>query len=91
GDYAYKLPISSTKGVTGHMIGAAGAVEAIACIKALQQGILPPTRGLITPDPQCDLDYIQEGPRTANIEYALSNSLGFGGHNSCVILKKYTK
>lgn len=91
GDHAYKLPISSTKGVTGHMIGAAGAVEAIACVKALQEGILPPTRGLIDADPECDLDYIQEGPRKADIEYALSNSLGFGGHNSCIILKKFTK
>ncbi|MCR1898140.1 beta-ketoacyl-ACP synthase II [Irregularibacter muris] len=89
GDYAYDLPISSTKSMTGHLLGAAGAVEAIACAFALQEGFLPPTMHYDTPDQECDLDYIPNKGRMKNINYALSNSLGFGGHNATLILKKY--
>ena len=89
GDYAYKLPVSSTKSMTGHMLGAAGGVEAIACALALQEGVLPPTLGYKVPDEECDLDYITEGARRVQVEYALSNALGFGGHNACLLLKRY--
>lgn len=89
GDYAYKLPVSSTKSMTGHMLGAAGAVEAIATVKALSEGLLPPTVGFKVRDEECDLDYITEGARKADAQYALSNSLGFGGHNASLLFKKY--
>ena len=89
GEHAYRLAVSSTKSVTGHMLGAAGAVEAIACAKALQEGILPPTIGYKVPDEECDLDYVTEGARKADVQYALSNSLGFGGHNATLLLKKF--
>ncbi len=89
GDAAYKIPMSSTKSMTGHLLGAAGAVEAIICAKALEEGFLPPTIGYKEPDPDCDLDYLTDGGRKADIRYALSNSLGFGGHNASVCLKKY--
>lgn len=90
GAHAYKLAVSSTKSMTGHMLGAAGAIEAIVCAKALQDGILPPTAGYRIPDPECDLDYITEGARTKEISYALSNSLGFGGHNASLAFQKFT-
>ena len=89
GEYAYRVPISSTKSMTGHMLGAAGGVEAIACALALRDGILPPTLGYKVPDEDCDLDYITEGARHVQAEYALSNALGFGGHNACLLLKRY--
>lgn len=89
GDHARKLAMSSTKSVTGHMLGAAGGVEAIACTMALREGILPPTAGYKVPDPECDLDYITEGARPCQVRYALSNSLGFGGHNASLLFKKY--
>ena len=89
GDYAYKLAVSSTKSMTGHLLGAAGAVEAIFTAMALKEGILPPTMNLQTPDPDCDLDYVPNEARKANVEYAMSNSLGFGGHNATLVLKKY--
>ena len=82
GDHAYKLAVSSTKSMTGHMLGAAGAVEAIACAMALHQGMVPPTIGYQEPDPACDLDYVPNTARKAEIELALSASLGFGGHNA---------
>lgn len=88
GDHAYKLAISSTKSMTGHLLGAAGGVEAIFAVKALQEGILPPTINYETPDPECDLDYIPNEARKADINYAMSNSLGFGGHNASLIFKK---
>lgn len=88
GDHAYKLAISSTKSMTGHLLGAAGGVEAIFAVKALQEGILPPTINYETPDPECDLDYIPNVARKADINYAMSNSLGFGGHNASLIFKK---
>ena len=89
GDHAYRVPISSTKSMTGHMLGAAGSMEAIFCIKAMQEGILPPTTNYEVPDPDCDLDYIPNEPRRADIQYAMSNSMGFGGHNAVLILARY--
>jgi 3-oxoacyl-[acyl-carrier-protein] synthase II len=89
GDHARKLAVSSTKSMTGHMLGAAGAIEAVVTAKALEDGILPPTIGLRVPDEECDLDYVTEGARKADIRYALSNSLGFGGHNASLAFKKY--
>ena len=86
---ARKAMISSTKSMTGHMLGAAGAVELIASALALQNGILPPTIGYGEPDPECDLDYIPNQSRNIQADFALSSSLGFGGHNACVTLKKY--
>ncbi len=89
GEHAYKLAVSSTKSVTGHMLGAAGGVEAIITMKALEEGVLPPTVGYKVPDELCDLDYVTEGARKTEIKYALSNSLGFGGHNASLLLKKF--
>ncbi len=89
GDCAKKLPVGSTKSMTGHLLGAAGAVEAIITALALKEGFLPPTINYKTPDPECDLDYIPNVGRTTDIKYALSNSLGFGGHNASLVLKKY--
>ena len=88
GDNAYKILISSTKSMTGHMLGATGGVEAIASILALRNGIVPPTIGLKEPDPDCDLDYVPLVARKAEINLAMSVNLGFGGHNACVAFKK---
>lgn len=88
GEYAYKVPVSSTKSMTGHLLGAAGAVEAIACIKAINTGVVPPTMNYETPDPDCDLDYVPNEAREKNVDYALSNNLGFGGHNTSILFKK---
>ena len=85
---ARKCMVSSTKSMTGHMLGAAGAVEAIACVKALEEGVVPPTIGYEEPDPNCDLDYVPNTARQAEIELALSASLGFGGHNAYLAFKK---
>ena len=89
GDHAYKLAMSSTKSMTGHLLGAAGGIEAIFTALALKEGILPPTINLENPDPECDLDYVPNVAREANVEYAMSNSLGFGGHNASLVLKKF--
>jgi 3-oxoacyl-[acyl-carrier-protein] synthase II len=89
GDLAYKIPISSTKSMTGHMMGATGALEAIFCVQAVREGILPPTIHYQTPDPACDLDYVPNKAREKKIEVAISNAFGFGGHNAVVVLKKY--
>ena len=89
GDNAYKIPVSSTKSMTGHLLGAAGAVEAIAIIACMQNGFIHPTINYKTPDPDCDLDYVPNVARQQQINCALSSSLGFGGHNAVVILKKY--
>lgn len=89
GEHACRLAVSSTKSVTGHMLGAAGGVEAVASALALKEGILPPTAGYQVADPECDLDYVTEGARKAEIRYAMSNSLGFGGHNATILLKKF--
>lgn len=85
---AYSALVSSTKSMTAHMLGAAGAVEAIVCILALQNQIVPPTIGLLEADPECDLDYVPNKAREASISLALSSSLGFGGHNGCIAIKK---
>ncbi|WP_294472196.1 beta-ketoacyl-ACP synthase II [uncultured Intestinimonas sp.] len=89
GDHAYRLAISSTKSMTGHMLGAAGAVEAIFTAQALLEGFLPATIGYQVPDPACDLDVVPNVGRGAGIRYAMSNSLGFGGHNASILLKKW--
>jgi len=89
GDHAYKLAVSSTKSMTGHLLGAAGGVEAVICALALTRGKLPPTINLDNQDPQCDLDYVPNVPRETNARVALSNSFGFGGHNATIILRKY--
>jgi len=89
-DKAYRTPVSSTKGATGHSLGAAGAVEAIFTILALDRGVLPPTINLTTPDPDCDLDYVSNGARREQVEIGVSNSFGFGGHNSCIVLRRWT-
>ena len=88
GDAAYKIPVSSTKGHTGHMLGAAGAVESIVCLKALAEGFVPATIGLTEPGEGLDLDYVPGEGRSQELTYALSNSLGFGGHNGTLIFKK---
>ncbi len=88
GDNAYKAHISSTKSMTGHMLGATGAVEAIASILALRDGIVPPTINLDTPDPECDLDYTPNKPQKADLTIAISDNLGFGGHNGCLAFRK---
>ncbi len=91
GDYAYKLHISSTKSETGHMVGSAGSIEALLCVKAIQEGFVPPTINLENPDLEngCDLDYTPKNGVKAEINAAASCSLGFGGHNACIIIKKY--
>ena len=86
GDVAYDIPVSSTKSMTGHLLGAAGALEAIFCLKALETGCLPPTINLEHPDPDCDLDNIPNVARSKKIDYAMTNSMGFGGHNVSLIL-----
>ena len=88
-DKAYRTPISSTKGATGHCLGAAGAVEAIFTILALERGILPPTINQTTPDPTCDLDYIPNEARHEQVEIGVSNSFGFGGHNACLVFRRW--
>ncbi|MFD1206695.1 MULTISPECIES: beta-ketoacyl-ACP synthase II [Sporosarcina] len=88
GEHAYKLSMSSTKSMTGHLLGAAGGLEAIFTVKALQEGMLPPTMNYETADPECDLDYVVNEARKADIKYAMSNSLGFGGHNASLVFKK---
>ncbi len=89
GAQAYKTPISSTKSMTGHMMGATGALEAIFCVQAIREGILPPTIHYQTPDPDCDLDYIPNVAREKKFDVAISNAFGFGGHNAVLVIRKY--
>ena len=86
GDHAYELAVSSTKSVMGHCFGAAGAVEAMMCALALRDGVLPPTINYRNPDPECDLDYVPNEARRVEVDVALSNAMGLGGHNACVLL-----
>jgi len=88
GEQAYKVAISSTKSMVGHLLGAAGAIEAAACLLAMRDGMIPPTINHETPDPECDLDYVPNQPRKADVRVALSNSFGFGGHNVCLAFRK---
>ncbi|MBM7835522.1 beta-ketoacyl-ACP synthase II [Clostridium sardiniense] len=91
GDLAYKIPVSSTKSMTGHLLGAAGAIEAIICIEALRDGFIPPTIGHETKDEECDLDCVPNVGRHKELNYALTNSLGFGGHNATLLFKKWNE
>ena len=90
GNLAYKIPISSTKSMTGHMMGATGALEVIICVQAIRDNILPPTINYETPDPECDLDYVPNVARDKNLNLAISNAFGFGGHNAVLVVKEYT-
>ncbi|MCJ7514640.1 MAG: beta-ketoacyl-ACP synthase II [Dehalococcoidia bacterium] len=89
GDGAYKIPVSSIKSMLGHMMGAAGTIEAITCCQVINKGIIPPTINLEHPDPECDLDYVPNAARSADVHIALSNSFGFGGHNSVIAIARY--
>jgi 3-oxoacyl-[acyl-carrier-protein] synthase II len=89
GKHAYKLAVSSTKSMTGHLLGAAGAIEIIATALALKHGILPPTINLDNPDDECDLDFVPHKAREQQVEHAMSNSFGFGGHNATVVMKRW--
>jgi 3-oxoacyl-[acyl-carrier-protein] synthase II len=89
GEHAHQVPISSTKSMIGHLIGAAGAVEAIATILTMNRGRIHPTINLEHPDPDCDLDYVPNNARRAQVDVALSNSFGFGGQNACIVFKKF--
>ncbi|MEG2539069.1 MAG: beta-ketoacyl-[acyl-carrier-protein] synthase II, partial [Clostridium sp.] len=88
-DHAYNLAVSSTKSMTGHLLGAAGAIEAIICVKSLIEGFITPTIGLKEKDEDCDLDYVPNVGREKDINYAISSSLGFGGHNSVLLFKRW--
>jgi 3-oxoacyl-[acyl-carrier-protein] synthase II len=89
GDHAYRIPLSSTKGMTGHLLGAAGALETVVCAKVIETGVIPPTINLDDPDPACDLDYTPHQARQAQVDVALNNSFGFGGHNAVLVLRRY--
>lgn len=89
GKYAHRIPITANKSMTGHMFGAAGGAEAIALVQTLKEGIIPPTINLMNPDPECDLDYVPNEARRAELKIGLSNSFGFGGHNAVIVVRKY--
>lgn len=90
GEHAYSVAISSTKSMTGHMMGATGALEALACVLAIREGIIPPTINYVEADPECDLDYVPNTAREAKLEVAISNAFGFGGHNAVLVVRKYS-
>ncbi len=89
GDYAYQVPISSTKSMTGHLLGGTGGVEAVVCVKTINEGIIHPTINLETPDPECDLDYVPGKARQAEVRTVLSNGFGFGGQNACLVFRRF--
>jgi 3-oxoacyl-[acyl-carrier-protein] synthase II len=89
GEAAYRIPVSSTKSMTGHLMGAGGGIEAIASIRSIETGIVPPTINQETPDPDCDLDYVPNEARRAEVRIAMSNSFGFGGHNATLVLRRF--
>jgi len=91
GESAYRIPISSSKSMTGHLLGATGAIEALICILTINHGIIPPTINLTYPDPECDLDYVPNEARVAEVRTAISNSFGFGGHNSVLVFRRYSQ
>lgn len=91
GEHAYNVNISSTKSMIGHLLGGAGAVEAIICARTIQEGVIPPTINLETPDPECDLNYTPLTAKEATVDVTLSNSFGFGGHNACIMLRRYAQ
>ncbi len=91
GEHAYKLAVSSTKSMTGHLLGAAGGIEGVFSVLAIYRNTLPPTINYDTPDPDCDLDYVPNQPRETKVEYALSNSFGFGGTNAALLFKRYAE
>jgi len=86
GEHAYRVPVSSTKSMTGHLLGGAGALEALVCLLAIRDGVVPPTINYETPDPECDLDYVPNRARRVPVRAAMSNSFGFGGHNVALVL-----
>jgi 3-oxoacyl-(acyl-carrier-protein) synthase len=89
GERAYEIPVSSSKSVLGHAMGATGAIETIFCTQALQKNIIPPTWNYETPDPLCDLDYVPNAPREARLDYVLNNSFGMGGQNACLVIRSF--